>query len=60
MKRILTDHFDLTEASSGETALLQLEDKKIDIIVSDIMMPGMNGFELCKKLKKDLKPNIYR
>lgn len=52
MKRILTDHFDLTEASSGETALLQLEDKKIDIIVSDIMMPGMNGFELCKKIKE--------
>lgn len=52
MKRILIDHFDLTEASSGETALLQLEDKKIDIIVSDIMMPGMNGFELCKKIKE--------
>ena len=47
MKRILTDHFDLTVASSGENALLQLEDKKIDIIVSDVMMPGMNGFELC-------------
>lgn len=52
MKRILTDHFDLTEASSGEIALLQLEDKKIDIIVSDVMMPGMNGFELCKKVKE--------
>lgn len=52
MKRILTDYFDLIEASTGETALLQLEDKKIDIIVSDIMMPGMNGFELCKKIKE--------
>ena len=52
MKRILTDHFDLTVASSGENALLQLEDKKIDIIVSDVMMPGMNGFELCRKIKE--------
>lgn len=52
MRRILTDHFDLTEASCGETALLQLEDKNIDIIVSDVMMPGMNGFELCKKIKE--------
>ena len=52
MRRILTDHFDLTEASCGKTALLQLEDKNIDIIVSDVMMPGMNGFELCKKIKE--------
>lgn len=52
MGRILTDYFTLTEASCGETALLQLEDKKIDLIVSDIMMPGMNGFELCKKVKE--------
>lgn len=52
MKRILIDHFNLIEATSGETALLQLEDKKIDIIVSDVMMPGMNGFELCKKIKE--------
>lgn len=52
MRRILTDYFDLTEASCGETALLQLEDKNIDIIVSDVMMPGMDGFELCKKVKE--------
>ena len=52
MRRILIDYFNLTEASCGETALLQLEDKNIDIIVSDVMMPGMDGFELCKKVKE--------
>lgn len=52
MQRILTDYFNLTEASCGETALIQLEDKDIDIIVSDVMMPGMDGFELCKKVKE--------
>lgn len=52
MRRILADYFNLTEASCGETALLQLEDKNIDIIVSDIMMPGMDGLELCKKVKE--------
>lgn len=52
MRRILSDYFNISEASCGEAALLQLEDKDIDIIVSDIMMPGMNGFELCKKIKE--------
>ncbi|MBL7564809.1 response regulator transcription factor [Staphylococcus saccharolyticus] len=38
---------------SGEEALDYLEDKPVDIAIVDIMMKGMNGFELCKVLKED-------
>lgn len=36
-------------ASSGEEALKLSENKKIDLLVTDIMMPGMNGIDLAKK-----------
>lgn len=39
-------------AKDGENALKVLEDNKIDLILLDIMMPGMDGFEVCKILKE--------
>ena len=38
---------------SAETALSYLMDNQIDIAVVDVMMEGMNGFELCQILKDD-------
>lgn len=40
-------------AQDGKEALAVLEKEKIDIIVSDIMMPNINGFELCKLVKEN-------
>lgn len=44
---------------SGEEALLFLESNPVDLVVSDIRMPGMNGFELLRKIK-DTYPNVMR
>lgn len=39
-------------ATSGKTALKTWEEKQPDIIVLDVMMPGMDGFEVLKKSEK--------
>lgn len=38
-------------ASSGEEALVMVDQEKPDVILLDVMMPGMDGFEVCKKIK---------
>lgn len=39
-------------AQSGETALKQIEEKTFDLILLDVMMPGMDGFEVCRRIKE--------
>lgn len=46
--------FTVETACNGKEALQRLAASKIDIIVSDVMMPEMDGFELCKTVKTDL------
>ncbi|MBF4694470.1 response regulator transcription factor [Fusibacter ferrireducens] len=43
--------FDIVEATDGEAALLKSESIKVDLYILDIMMPKMNGWELCETLK---------
>jgi signal transduction histidine kinase len=43
-------------AKDGETTLQRLEAARPDLILLDVMMPGMDGFETCKQIK--LKPNF--
>jgi len=45
------EKFLVLEASSGEEALEILEDHNIDIILLDINMPGIDGFEVCRSIK---------
>lgn len=42
-------------ANNGEQALVSVKNNPPDIILLDIMMPNMNGFEMCKRLKSDQK-----
>ncbi|MBF2066649.1 MAG: hybrid sensor histidine kinase/response regulator [Calothrix sp. C42_A2020_038] len=43
--------FDVAIATSGERALQQVERRLPDVILLDVMMPGINGFETCRRLK---------
>ncbi|MBU7583248.1 MAG: hybrid sensor histidine kinase/response regulator [Nostoc sp. TH1S01] len=43
--------FCVTTARNGEKALQQIQDKLPDLILLDVMMPGIDGFETCQKLK---------
>lgn len=47
--------YEVVTASSAEEALTLVADRLPDLILSDVMMPGMNGLELCAKLKTDLQ-----
>ncbi len=47
--------FTVEQAASGEEGLRVLGQKRVDIIVSDVMMPGMDGFEFCNRVKEDLE-----
>ena len=51
MKQILQDDYRLVFAKSGQEALRLAEQKKPELILLDIMMPGMTGFEVCESLK---------
>lgn len=42
-------------ALSAEEGLKRLGKKPIDIVITDLEMPGMNGWDLCKKLRSDPK-----
>ena len=42
-------------ATSGERAIQQVERRPPDLILLDVMMPGINGFETCKRLKSNTK-----
>jgi DNA-binding response OmpR family regulator len=44
--------YNIALATDGENAFKVLAENKIDLILLDIMMPGMDGFEVCKILKE--------
>jgi DNA-binding response OmpR family regulator len=44
--------FDIVEASDGVDALSKLEMMKIDMLILDVMMPNMDGWQLCAELRK--------
>lgn len=43
--------FEVRDASSGETALVECASFRPDLILLDIMMPGLSGFEVCRRIK---------
>ena len=49
------DDFDFIDATSGKDALEIVAQEKVDVILLDITMPEMDGFEVCKRLKSDEK-----
>lgn len=53
LKSILSTDYRVYLASNGTVALDILQSEKIDLIITDLMMPYMDGFELIEQLKKD-------
>ena len=53
IQEILGDDYEVKIAVSGEEALQIVQEFKPDLILLDIMMPGINGYETCKIIKAD-------
>jgi len=53
IKLTLGDTYTFMEAHSGEEALKKISEQKPDLILLDIMMPGMDGYEVAKRLRAD-------
>ncbi|MFK0272283.1 two-component system cell cycle response regulator [Ensifer sp. KUDG1] len=53
--RLVAEYFDVLTASDGYAALALCEKTPIDLVLLDIMMPGLDGFEVCERLKANPK-----
>ncbi len=51
--KLISDYYEVITASDGFEALEQAKAHKPDLILLDVMMPGMDGFETCQRLKAD-------
>lgn len=49
------EYFDVVTAMNGVDGLARAVDSQPDLILLDVMMPGMDGFEVCRRLKADYK-----
>ena len=51
--KLTSEYYDVLTATNGEEALTLVENDSPDLILLDVMMPGMDGFEVCTKIKQD-------
>ncbi len=55
-ERILREEgFEVVSVTDGQTAMLRLEDVDPDVVVADVFLPGVSGFELCRAVKTDTR-----
>jgi two-component system, cell cycle response regulator len=53
--KLSAEYFEVATAFGGAEALVKIEDHKPDIVLLDVMMPGMDGFEVCRRIKQNPK-----
>ncbi len=51
--RLTAEYFDVVTAESGQVALTVCERAECDLVLLDVMMPDMDGFEVCRRLKSN-------
>lgn len=54
LEKELSANFRILTAANGKVALTILQDEDVSLVLSDVMMPEINGFDLCRSIKTDL------
>ena len=49
--RLSAEYFEVLTANSGKAALDIIARERVDVVLLDVMMPGMDGFEVCRRIK---------
>ncbi|NDV57199.1 hybrid sensor histidine kinase/response regulator transcription factor [Bacteroides sp. 519] len=57
MKGVFKDKYNVVTATNGRQAWDMLNNTAVDVAICDVMMPDMNGWELCNRIKADLRFN---
>jgi len=52
-KKLLKENFEIFEAIDGEEGLKKIKEEKPDLILLDLILPGIDGFEVLAQIKKD-------
>lgn len=52
-KKLVTMGYDVVAAADGESGLTMIKESKPDVVLLDLILPGMNGFEVLEKAKSD-------
>ena len=60
LEKTLSDEHDVYLVTSGEDALAFVKHTQVDLIILDIMMPGMNGYEVLVQLKENSISQAHR
>lgn len=55
LKDSLQSHYRIAEAADGQSGLVAVKEIHPDLIISDVMMPGMSGVEFCRHVKEDIE-----
>lgn len=53
LKKLLQNEFEVIEAVNGRDALVKIKIEQPDIVLSDLLMPEMDGFELLRRIQMD-------
>ena len=50
---LVPNGYEIVKSGDGEEAMKKLKEERIDLVLSDVTMPKMDGFELCRRIKGD-------
>jgi DNA-binding response OmpR family regulator len=50
---LLWEDYDVTVARNGDEALRRIREESLDLVILDVMLPGMNGFEVCRRVRRE-------